>query len=438
MTQLTRARSGEITAQVIEAARNEIIEAEILARKIAEGTAVLTYNNILKKPIRSIAFGEGLKTKVNANIGTSRDRVDVEMEICKARVAEAAGADAVMDLSTGGDLRAIRHAIIDGTNLPLGTVPVYEVASKLADKGKDFNDATFDDMLQVIVEHAEDGVSFMTLHSGVTRNAVSRLVRQGRKLNIVSRGGALLAEWMSYHDRENPLYEHFDRLIEVCAQYDVTFSLGDGLRPGCLSDGTDRGQISELIVLGELADRARDGGAQVMIEGPGHLPINQVEENIVLMKRLTNNTPFYVLGPLVTDIAPGYDHITSAIGGAMAAAAGADFLCYVTPAEHLCLPDLEDVHRGVITARIAAHAGDIAKGIPGAMQWDDEMADARRELDWKRQIELSIDPEEAERRRSADSPQIMEDTCTMCSNLCAIKRSTETIAAETAKIKAGI
>jgi phosphomethylpyrimidine synthase len=242
---------------------------------------------------------------------------------------------------------------------------------------------------------------------------------------------------MSYHDRENPLYEHFDRLIEVCAQYDVTFSLGDGLRPGCLSDGTDRGQISELIVLGELADRARDGGAQVMIEGPGHLPINQVEENIVLMKRLTKNTPFYVLGPLVTDIAPGYDHITSAIGGAMAAAAGADFLCYVTPAEHLCLPNLEDVHRGVITARIAAHAGDIAKGIPGAMQWDDEMADARRELNWKRQIELSIDPEEAERRRNADSPHIMEDTCTMCSNLCAVKRSTETIATENAKIKAG-
>ncbi|MCP4230119.1 MAG: phosphomethylpyrimidine synthase ThiC [bacterium] len=437
MTQLQKARNGEITPQMREAARNENIEPKTLVRKIANGTAVLTYNTSLNKAIRPVAFGEGLKTKVNANIGTSRDNADVEIELCKARVAEATGADAVMDLSTGGDLRAIRRAIINEVNLPVGTVPVYEVASKFADRNLDFNDATFDDMLQVIVEQAEDGVSFMTVHSGVTRDAVTRLVRQKRKLNIVSRGGALLAEWMSHHDQENPLYEHFDRLIEVFAQYDITFSLGDGLRPGCLSDGTDRAQVSELVVLGELADRARDGGAQVMIEGPGHLPINQVVENITLMKRLTDNTPFYVLGPLVTDIAPGYDHITSAIGGAMAAAAGADFLCYVTPAEHLCLPNLEDVHKGVIAARIAAHAGDIAKGILGAREWDDQMAEARRELDWKLQIELSIDPEEAEKRRNADSPTIMEETCTMCSNLCAVKRSTETIAAEREKIEAG-
>jgi phosphomethylpyrimidine synthase len=437
MTQLQKARNGEITAQIKEAAQSENIEPEALVRKIANGTAVLTYNNSLKKAIRSVAFGDGLRTKVNANIGTSRDNIDVEMELCKARVAEAYGADAVMDLSTGGNLRAIRRAIIDEINLPVGTVPVYEVASKFADRNLDFNDATFDDMIEVIIEHAEDGVSFMTIHSGVTREAIERLVRQERKLNIVSRGGALLAEWMSYHHRENPLYEHFDRIIEVFAEYDITFSLGDGLRPGCLSDGTDRAQVSELVVLGELADRARDGGAQVMIEGPGHLPIDQVAENITLMKRLTSNTPFYVLGPLVTDIAPGYDHITSAIGGAMAAAAGADFLCYVTPAEHLCLPNLEDVREGVIAARIAAHAGDIAKNVPGALERDDEMAEARRELDWKRQIALSIDPEEAEKRRSADSPQIMEETCTMCSNLCAVKRSTETITTEREKIEAG-
>jgi phosphomethylpyrimidine synthase len=427
MTQLLAARAGRITSEIERAAADENITPKELADKIARGVAVLPFNKKLNESYRAVAIGENLKTKVNANIGTSRDRVDVATEVCKARVAEEAGADAVMDLSTGGALDAIRGKILNAVRLPLGTVPVYEAASKAADEGGEFRDVTADELFDVIKRHAEEGVSFITVHCGVTRDSVARLKKEGRVLGIVSRGGALLVDWMAHNDAENPLYEQFDRLIEICVEYDVTFSLGDGLRPGCLADATDRGQVSELITLGELADRAREAGAQVMVEGPGHIPLDQVADNIRIQKNLCGGTPFYVLGPLVTDIAPGYDHITAAIGGAVAAAAGADFLCYVTPAEHLCLPTLEDVRLGVIGARIAAHAGDIVKGVPGAAERDSEIAKARAELDWRRQIELAIDPDEAERRRSGDIPKVAAETCTMCSNLCAIKVSKEAL-----------
>jgi phosphomethylpyrimidine synthase len=427
MTQLLAARAGRITPEMERAAAGESISSEELADKIARGVAVLPFNKQLAETYRAVAIGENLKTKVNANIGTSRDRADVETEVCKARVAEESGADAVMDLSTGGDLDAIRAKILGAIRLPLGTVPIYEAASIAYDEKREFHDITADELFEVIIRHAEEGVSFITVHCGVTRDSVERLKNEGRVLGIVSRGGALLADWMFHNDAENPLYEQFDRLIEICIKHDVTFSLGDGLRPGCLADATDRGQLTELVILGELADRARDAGAQVMVEGPGHIPLDGVAENVHIQKNLCGGAPFYVLGPLVTDTAPGYDHITAAIGGAVAAAAGADFLCYVTPAEHLCLPTLEDVHLGVIGARIAAHAGDIAKGVPGAAEYDLDMAKARAELDWRRQIELAVDPDEADKRRSGDIPKISAETCTMCSNLCAIKISKEAL-----------
>jgi phosphomethylpyrimidine synthase len=427
MTQLLAARAGRITPEIKRAAADETISPEELADKIARGVAVLPFNKQLDETYRAVAIGEKLKTKVNANIGTSRDRADEETEVCKARVAEEAGADAVMDLSTGGDLSAIRDKILRAIRLPLGTVPIYEAASTAYDEKREFRDVTPDEIFEVIERHAEEGVSFITVHCGVTRASVERLKNEGRVLGIVSRGGALLADWMAHNDAENPLYDQFDKLVEICVKHDVTFSLGDGLRPGCLADATDRGQLAELVILGELADRARDAGAQVMIEGPGHIPLDEVAENVRIQKNLCGGAPFYVLGPLVTDIAPGYDHITAAIGGAIAAAAGADFLCYVTPAEHLCLPTLEDVRLGVIGARIAAHAGDIVKGVPGASDRDLDMAKARAELDWRRQIELGVDPDEAEKRRSGDIPKISAETCTMCSNLCAIKVSKEAL-----------
>jgi phosphomethylpyrimidine synthase len=409
------------------AAAEEGVTPEELADKIACGVAVLPLNKKLDDTYRAVAIGEKLRTKVNANIGTSRDRADVETEVCKARVAEEAGADAVMDLSTGGDLEVIRGRILRAIRLPLGTVPIYEAASAADVDGRSFHEITPDDLFGIIGRHAEEGVSFVTVHCGVTRDSVERLKNEGRVLGIISRGGALLADWMARNDAENPLYEQFDRLVEICVEHDVTLSLGDGLRPGCLADATDRGQISELVLLGELTDRARAAGTQVMIEGPGHIPLDGVAENVRIQKNLCGGAPFYVLGPLVTDVAPGYDHITAAIGGAVAAAAGADFLCYVTPAEHLCLPTLEDVRVGVIGARIAAHAGDVVKGVPGAAEYDREMAEARAELDWRRQIDLAIDPHEAEKRRSGDIPTVSAETCTMCSNLCAIKVSREAL-----------
>jgi phosphomethylpyrimidine synthase len=428
MTQLQAAAEGRITSEMKRAAAAEGVPAEALRELVADGTAVIPFNERLAERVRAVAIGKGLRTKVNANIGSSRDRADVELELCKARVAEEAGADALMDLSTGGDLRAIRKAILAEITVPLGTVPVYEVATHAEVAGKDFADASVDELFDVVKEHAEDGVSFMTLHAGVTRHAVERLKAQGRELDIVSRGGALMAGWMARHKAENPYYEFFDRLIELAVAYDFTFSLGDGLRPGCLADANDRAQLSELLTLAELAKRARGAGAQVMLEGPGHMPLNTVAEHIRLQKEVSGGAPFYTLGPLVTDVAPGYDHITAAIGGAVAAAAGVDFLCYVTPAEHLGLPGPEDVQLGVIASRIAAHAGDVAKGVPGAAEWDLEMSRARKKFDWEAQARLAVDPAEATRRRLADEPHVEVDTCTMCSNMCAIKLSEKALA----------
>jgi len=370
---------------------------------------------------RITAIGEGLRTKVNANIGSSRDFPELSQELQKLCVCVKAGADAVMDLSMGGDLREIRREILRQCPVPLGTVPIYQaIAENVEKEGKKIGEISVDRIFATIREQAEDGVDFMTVHCGITRSTMERVRNHKRLMGVVSRGGSFTIEWMSYNNKENPLYEHFDDLLAILKEHEVTLSLGDGIRPGCLADATDRGQVQELIHLGELTQRAWEAGVQVMIEGPGHMPMNQIEANILLQKRLCHNAPFYVLGPLVTDIAPGYDHITAAIGGAIAAAAGADFLCYVTPAEHLKLPSAEDVHEGVIASRIAAHAADIAKGVPGALDRDIEMARRRNRLDWKGQIELSIDPDKARRYRE-EGNTYTGDACSMCGSYCAIK-----------------
>ena len=427
MTQLLAARDRRLTAEMERAARAEGVTPGDLAAAIAAGAVVLPFNNRLPDHYRAVAIGAGLRTKVNANIGTSRDHEDLAAELCKARVAAEAGADTLMDLSTGGDLPAIRAAIIQATDLPLGTVPVYEAAARAGDAGRTFDTLTVDELFAVVEAHARDGVSFMTIHAGITRQAITRLKEQGREMGIVSRGGALTAGWMARREAENPFFEFYDRLLELALAYDITLSLGDALRPGCLADANDRAQNTELLTLAELAARARARGVQVMLEGPGHMPLNMVAEHVRLMKTVSGNAPFYTLGPLVTDVAPGYDHITSAIGGAIAAAAGVDFLCYVTPAEHLGLPTLDEVRRGVIAARIAAHAGDVAKGIPGAADWDLEMSRARRKFDWEKQARLAIDPEEAARRRKTDLPHVETQTCTMCANMCAMKLSEQAL-----------
>ena len=426
MTLLEQARKGILPDEIVRAAQEEGVAPERMRELVAEGRAVLPRNRV-RGEIRPVAIGEGLRVKVNANVGSSRDRAEVELELAKMRSAVAAGADAVMDLSTGGPIDAIRRAILAECPVPLGTVPVYQAAADAVLRKKSWVELSPDDFFEGIRKHAEDGVDFMTVHCGVTRAALERLVREGRRLDIVSRGGALLAEWMEFNGRENPFFEEYDRLVEICREFDVTISLGDGLRPGCLADATDRAQLHELLTLGELTERAWAKGVQVMIEGPGHVPMHQIAANVQIQKRLCHGAPFYVLGPLVTDIAPGYDHITSAIGGAIAAWSGADFLCYVTPSEHLRLPSVEDVREGVIASRIAAHAADIARGLPGAMDRDNAMAEARRKLDWKAQIGLSIDPERAQALRGGSMPTVDEAACTMCADLCAIKTSQKAI-----------
>ncbi|MBI5815463.1 MAG: phosphomethylpyrimidine synthase ThiC [Nitrospinae bacterium] len=417
-TQLIAARGGKITREMETLAANEGVEPRFIKDGVLDGSIVITKSN--RRPIEGLAIGAGLSTKVNANIGSSRDDMDVANEMEKMRVAIDAGADAIMDLSTGGDIPGIRHALMEQCPVPVGTVPIYQVAAENAAAGKHLLDMNADELFRAIEKHGQDGVDFITVHCGVTRNSVRQLNEEGRLLDIVSRGGAIHAKWMEYHGEENPLYAKFDRLLEIAREYDMTLSLGDGLRPGCLADATDRAQVHETITLGELAKRSRHAGVQVMIEGPGHMPMNQIAANMTLQKRLCNNAPFYVLGPLVTDVAPGYDHITAAIGGAIAASAGADFLCYVTPAEHLRLPTPQDVRDGVIATRIAAHAADIAKGIKGARDWDDRMAKARKELNWKLQFELAMDPAKARERRAETSPAD-EEVCTMCASLCSIK-----------------
>lgn len=426
MTQLEKARAGEITPQVAAVARAEGLDAEIIRQGVAEGTIVVPAN-INHKVLEPCGIGAGLSTKVNANIGTSSDFGSIETELDKLRIAIEAGADAVMDLSTGGDIPAVRRAIMNASTVAIGTVPIYQAGVKAIEKYGAIVKMTADEIFAAIEDHARDGVDFVTVHCGVTQAAIARLKEQGRVADIVSRGGAFLTGWMLHNELENPLYEQYDRLLEIAREYDVTLSLGDGMRPGCIADATDRPQVEELLTLGELVPRAQAAGVQVMVEGPGHLPLNHIETNIRLQKSVCKGAPFYVLGPLVTDIAAGYDHITGAIGGAIAAAAGADFLCYVTPSEHLRLPPVEDVREGVIASRIAAHAADIARGIPGAMDRDNAMAEARRTLDWKAQIGLSIDPERARALRGGSMPSVDEAACTMCADLCAIKTSQKAI-----------
>ncbi|MCD6277374.1 phosphomethylpyrimidine synthase ThiC, partial [candidate division WOR-3 bacterium] len=377
MTLIEKARAGKITEEMRSIAEREGRSPEYIRDGIANGRIVIPLNR--NRSIEKIcAIGEGLKTKVNANIGSSTDLADVNIEIEKARVAEEAGTDTIMDLSTGGDIDGIRKEIIKHTNVPLGTVPIYQAAIEVVDKKGGIVFMTKDDIFSVIEKQAKDGVDFMTVHVGVTLSTFERLRNEGRVMDIVSRGGTFTVVWMLYNKKENPLYEYFDELIEIAREYEITLSLGDGFRPGAIVDSSDRSQFHELILLGELQQRALKAGVQVMIEGPGHIPVQEIQMNIQMEKKLCHGAPFYVLGPVVTDIAPGYDHIVSAIGGAMAAYYGADFLCYVTPSEHLGLPTKDEVKEGVITARIAAHIGDIGKGIPGAYEWDAKMAVARK------------------------------------------------------------
>ncbi len=409
-----------ITKEMKTVAREEGISPAWLREKMGSGRIVIPANRN-HGGVKPLGIGEGLRIKVNTNLGTSSDHVNLEEELEKLEVSIQAGTDTVMDLSTGGDIDAIRKEIIRHSPIPVGTVPIYEAAIETVKKRKALAKMRVEDLFEVIERQAEEGVDFITVHCGVTRNAVERLRKARRVLGVVSRGGSFLIEWMIYNDKENPLHEHYDRLLEIAKKHDVTLSLGDGLRPGCLTDATDRPQVEEMIVLGELTERAWAEGVQVMIEGPGHVPLDQIEANVLLEKRLCKGAPFYVLGPLVTDISPGYDHIACAIGGAVAGKAGADFLCYVTPSEHLKLPTVEDVREGVIATRIAGHAADIARGNKKAVERDLEMSKARMAFDWERQIKLSLDPEKA-RRYHEEGKSGEKDVCTMCGEFCAIKR----------------
>ncbi len=418
-TQLEHARSGRITPQMKAVAATEGIDPEELRALVAAGRVVIPANSA-HTSLEPVGIGERLRVKVNANIGTSPDRADPAEERAKLEAALKAGADAVMDLSTGGDLTALRRQVLESCPKPVGTVPIYQAAVEITSQGRGIVDMRPQELIGVVEQQAKEGVDFMTLHCGVTLQALRALRDEGRVTDIVSRGGAFLACWMIANEAENPLYEHFDELLEICREYDVTISLGDGLRPGCLADATDRAQITELITLGELTKRAWDAGVQVMIEGPGHVPLDQIQANVQLQKRLCHGAPFYVLGPLVTDIAAGYDHVACAIGGALAAWAGADFLCYVTPTEHLALPGPQEVYEGVITTRIAAHAADIARGNPHAIARDRAMAEARAAMDWEKMLNLCLDPQRAKAIRMSSLPS-EEEVCTMCGKYCAVR-----------------
>jgi phosphomethylpyrimidine synthase len=423
MTQLAKARAGITTPEMARVAEKEGVDARWLMERIAEGRVVIPANPNHKRLV-PCGIGEGLLIKVNANIGTSSDRSDLDEELAKVDAAIGAGVDTVMDLSTGGDISLCRRRILEKCPVPLGTVPIYQAVVEAVNESGGLIHLTVDKIFDVIEMQAAEGVDFITVHCGLTRAALETLRNQGRVTDIVSRGGAFLTTWMLHHDRENPLYENYDRLLEIAKKYDVTLSLGDGLRPGCLADATDRAQIHELMTLGQLTKWAWDQDVQVMIEGPGHVPLNQIRANILLQKQLCYRAPFYVLGPLVTDVAAGYDHVACAIGGAVAGEAGADFLCYVTPTEHLCLPGVEDVREGVIVTRIAAHAGDIARGHKGAIERDRKMSVARKNLDWAAMMELAIDPAKFKKIRD-QNPPTEDDVCTMCGKFCAVKQVRE-------------
>lgn len=418
-TQMQFARQGVVTKEMEFVAREENLSPEFIREGVAKGTIAICCN-VNHKNLKPCGVGAGLRVKVNANIGTSDSFPELAPELGKLHAAIAAGVDSIMDLSTGGNITASRRAIIGASDVMVGTVPIYQVAVETIQKHGAVVEMTKEDLFDVIRMQAQDGADFMTLHCGINRNVLKALTEEGRIMDVVSRGGSFITGWMLHNGEENPLYEYFDEVLDICEEYDVTISLGDGLRPGCLADGTDRAQIQELLNLGELTQRAWRRGVQVMVEGPGHMPYDQIETNMKLQKRICHGAPFYVLGPLVTDVAPGYDHITSAIGGTLAAVSGADFLCYVTPAEHLGLPDIEDVREGVIASKIAAHAADLARGNAEAWAWDNAMALARKNLDWEKQLSLAIDPVKAREYRFKKN-KTGEEACSMCGEYCAVK-----------------
>ncbi len=415
-TQMEAAKKGIITPEMKVVAAKEGVDEEKLRLLTAKGEVAIPCN-VNHKSLSPEGIGGGLRTKINVNLGISGDCKNYDVEMQKVDLALKYGAEAIMDLSNYGKTNVFRRELIKKSTAMIGTVPMYDAIGYL---DKDLLDITAEDFIRVVRAHAEEGVDFMTIHAGINRRAVEAFMRDKRKMNIVSRGGSLLFAWMQMTGNENPFYEHYDEVLDVLAEYDVTISLGDALRPGCIDDSSDAGQIAELIELGALTERAWAKNVQVMVEGPGHMAMNEIEANMRMQKRICHNAPFYVLGPLVTDIAPGYDHITSAIGGAIAAASGADFLCYVTPAEHLRLPDLDDVREGIIASRIAAHAADIAKGVPGARERDNRMAEARHKLDWEAQYAEALDPEKA-RRYYESTPPSERHTCSMCGKMCAVR-----------------
>lgn len=416
MTQLEAAKQGIITEEMRQVAEDEHIDAEKIREGVEAGHIVIPANKN-HRSLHAYGIGEGLRTKMNVNLGVSKDCHDYSVEQEKSRLAWRMKAEAIMDLSCYGKTAGFRHWLIENSPAAIGTVPMYDVDGAL---GKALKDMTADDLFQVVEQHAKDGVDFMTIHAGINREVAGHVMRNKRITNLVSRGGSILFAWMMIKGKENPFYEQYDRLLDICRTYDVTISLGDACRSGCGHDSTDAIQIAELITLGELVVRARKAGVQVMVEGPGHMPLNDIRMNVEVAKKLCHGAPLYVLGPIVTDVAPGYDHITAAIGGTLSAACGADFLCYVTPAEHLRLPDIQDVHEGIVASKIACHAADIVKKVPGAAQWDEEMSWARRRVDFKRMIPLAIDPEKAKAYRESSQPE-EEQTCTMCGPKCPMK-----------------
>ena len=418
VTQIDFARAGQITPQMKEVAEREHRDPEYIRERVADGRIAIPANIVhIKKGMRAFGVGEGLSTKVNVNLGISGDKADAAEEWKKVKIAEDYGADAIMDLSNSGKTRQFRQQLIDETPLMVGTVPMYDAIGYME---KPLVKLTKDDLFEVVRAHAEDGVDFMTIHCGINKSVTKTFKETGRLMNIVSRGGSLLFGWMEVTGNENPFYEYFDELLEICHEYDVTISLGDSCRPGCLYDSNDATETAEMIELGKLCKRAWAAGVQVMVEGPGHMALDEIAANMKLQKRLCHNAPFYVLGPLVTDIGVGYDHITAAIGGAISASSGADFLCYVTPAEHLCLPNAQDVLDGLMGTKIAAHAADIAKKVPHARDMDDKMGQARRKLDWDAMWKCALDPVTG-KKRYEESPAATEGTCTMCGKMCAVR-----------------
>ena len=418
VTQIDFARAGQITPQMKEVAEREHRDPEYIRERVADGRIAIPANIVhIKKGMRTFGVGEGLSTKVNVNLGISGDKADAAEEWKKVKIAEDFGADAIMDLSNSGKTRQFRQQLIDETPLMVGTVPMYDAIGYME---KPLVKLTKDDLLEVVRAHAEDGVDFMTIHCGINKSVIKTFKETGRLMNIVSRGGSLLFGWMEVTGNENPFYEYFDEVLEICHEYDVTISLGDSCRPGCLYDSNDATETAEMIELGKLCKRAWAAGVQVMVEGPGHMALGEIAANMKLQKRLCHNAPFYVLGPLVTDIGVGYDHITAAIGGAISASSGADFLCYVTPAEHLCLPNAQDVLDGLMATKIAAHAADIAKKVPHARDMDDKMGQARRKLDWDAMWKCALDPVTG-KKRYEESPAATEGTCTMCGKMCAVR-----------------